>query len=108
VRTDLPADVNRPLTYNELLAALRTITGESVEATLAGAGRRSRFVAAGRLHDTRRARTPTVAIGEHFTMVLDEQDFVAGHLHTLDGNATFALRLRFASVELSIAPSAAR
>jgi hypothetical protein len=102
VRADLPADINRPLGYHELVAALRTVVGEAVRAPVGGAGRRSGFTAAGPLRDVALARAPAFAVGDSFEIVLDEQDFVGARLWTAHGNARFEIHMQFGAAHLTV------
>ena len=98
----LPHDVRQPLSFDELIATLDSVIGETVAAPVDNLGPRSRFVAVGELRRRELSWAPAFSIGDLFVIVLDEPDYRRASLDTYDGNTHFAITLTFREVTLSI------
>ena len=98
----LPHDVSQPLSFDELIATLDSVIGETVAAPVEGLGERSRFIAVGEPRRLELSWAPAFAIGDLFVIVLAEPDYRSAGLSTYDGNTHFHISLTFREVTLSI------
>lgn len=107
LRDRLPMNTSTSLTYGELIATLGLLVGEHVcvpiqDGTPDGAQGRSSFQATGALRRLPLPWAPAFAVGDVFTLVLDEPDFEAASLWTFDGNRSYEVRLQFGDVHLKL------